>query len=229
MVVWFQFRGSPLWQPDFNHNAPLIESLGITQVKYRTWIHFYSIIVILISHDHYHYLEHHCYLWTGFHHKMPCRNELIPIFTPAQFPSPPGGEFTIRASGTTSSMQAKPGPQTYLAWITCNAMTELWSTGCAVSPPRSKSVRKISYIWCSLKMWQRYSSPANLDGPTMKNVMMVGWRKSRNSIPQEVMAMANQRKPGTDYLVLGLTEKHPSDRKAWSGKLRSAFRLDPPL
>ena len=33
----------------------------------------------------------------------------------------------------------------------------------------------------------------------------------------------------TDRQALGLTETHPSDRKAWSGRLRSAVRLDPPL
>ena len=32
-----------------------------------------------------------------------------------------------------------------------------------------------------------------------------------------------------DRLALGLTETQPSDRKAWSGRLRSAVRLDPPL
>ena len=32
-----------------------------------------------------------------------------------------------------------------------------------------------------------------------------------------------------DRQALGLTETHPSDRKAWSGRLRSAVRLDPPL
>ena len=32
-----------------------------------------------------------------------------------------------------------------------------------------------------------------------------------------------------DRLALGQTETHPSDRKAWSGRRRSAARLDTPL
>ena len=32
-----------------------------------------------------------------------------------------------------------------------------------------------------------------------------------------------------DFLALGLTETHPSHRKAWSGRLRSVVRLDPHL
>ena len=77
----------------------------------------------------------------------------------------------------------------------------------------------------------RYSAPADLDGTTMK---MVGWRTSWNLIPQEVVAVAAVRKTWTEMsdmsgLVLGLTKTHPSDRKAWSIRLRSAVRLDPPL
>ena len=32
-----------------------------------------------------------------------------------------------------------------------------------------------------------------------------------------------------DYLALGLTETHPSNRKAWSRRIRSAVGLDPSL
>ena len=50
-------------------------------------------------------------------------------------------EFTIRVSGVPFSMQVKPGPQPHLICITCNAMTGLWSGGCAVSSQRSQLAR----------------------------------------------------------------------------------------
>ena len=74
-----------------------------------------------------------------------------PSSSPAHFPSPPEEEFTIHVSGVPCSMQAKPGPQPHPICIACNAMTELWFTGCAVSPPRTKS----------------YSAPADSDGMAM--------------------------------------------------------------
>ena len=85
------------------------------------------------------------------------------LSSPAPFPSPLGAEFIIQASEAPCSVQANPGPQTYLICIACNAVTRLWSTGCAVSPSRRKPARKISWRGCSLTIWQRYSAPVDSD------------------------------------------------------------------
>ena len=52
----------------------------------------------------------------------------------------------------------------HLIFIACNAMTELWSAGCVVSPPRTKSACKISWRRCSLMIWQRYCHLERNDG-----------------------------------------------------------------
>ena len=79
---------------------------------------------------------------------------------------------------------------------------------------------KISWRGCSLTIRQRYSAPADWDGTAMQNVAMVGWRKSRNAIPREVVAIRKIyiEVVGIDCPALGLTEPHPSDRKALSGR-----------
>ena len=102
------------------------------------------------------------------------------------FLSPPEEEFAIRASVTPCFMQAKPGPQPHLICIACNAMTRLWSVECPVSPPRTESAR--SWRGRSLTIWRRSCAPVDSDGMAMSNVVMVGWRMSRNSIPCEVVA-----------------------------------------
>ena len=68
-----------------------------------------------------------------------------PSSPPAHFPSPPEEEFTMCASGAPSAMQEKPGPQPYLICTTCNAMTKLWFTGCAVSTPKTSLQLARSY------------------------------------------------------------------------------------
>ena len=47
------------------------------------------------------------------------------------------------------------------------------------------------------------------------------WRSCLKKTWTEVIDM--------DCLALGLAETQPSERKAWSGRLRSAVRLDPPI
>ena len=118
-----------------------------------------------------------------------------PSSPPAHLASHPEEEFTLRLSGVSCSIQAKAGPHRYWSCIACNLTTELWFARCAASPPSTKSARKISRRGCTLIIWQKYSAPAVSDGMAMLNVTMVGWKKSRNSIPLEVMAVATPRKP----------------------------------
>ena len=59
--------------------------------------------------------------------------------------------------------------------------------------PHQFPIGASSALW-SLMTWQGYPAPVNSDGITMWYVVMVGWRKSRNSIPLEVAAMVAQRK-----------------------------------
>ena len=87
-------------------------------------------------------------------------SELLPVLTSRQFPSLRDVEFTIRVSGVPCSMQAKPGFHPYLICIVCNAIIELGFVGCKVSPPRTKSARRISWRGRSLTTWQRYSALA---------------------------------------------------------------------
>ena len=49
------------------------------------------------------------------------------------------------------------------------------------------------------RIWRRHSTPINSDGMAMLNVVMVGWRKSRNSISYEVVATVALRKPGQKW------------------------------
>ena len=117
-----------------------------------------------------------------------------------------------------------------------NATTELWPAGCTVSPPRTKSARKLSWGGCSLAIWKKYCAPAHSDGTVVQNVAMVGWRKS---FPQKITSTGGcvRCRPekawtkiiGTYCLVLGLTETHSSERKARSGRFKSAVKLDPTL
>ena len=57
-------------------------------------------------------------------------------------------------------------------------------------------------IWlCLLETMQlddpeNYSAAVDPDGMTMPNVVMVGWRQFRNSIPQEVVDVVALRNPG---------------------------------
>ena len=90
-------------------------------------------------------------------------NKLLPVLTSRSFLSSPEEEFTIPVPGVPCSIQAKPGPQPYPTCIACNAMTKLWFAGCAVSPPRTKSARWISWRGCSFMIWQKYSVPSHVE------------------------------------------------------------------
>ena len=104
-----------------------------------------------------------------------------PSSPPAYLPPAPEGELIVHAPGASCSMQAKPWPLPHLNCISFNAMTGIWSAGCAVSPPRTKSNFKISKRGCGLPIWRRYSVPVDSDGMAILNVAMFGWRKSRSS------------------------------------------------
>ena len=52
--------------------------------------------------------------------------------------------------------------QPYLTFTACNATTEVWSAGCTVSPPKTKSAHKISWRGCSLMIRQKYSTDSDV-------------------------------------------------------------------
>ena len=78
-----------------------------------------------------------------------------PSSPPAHFPSPPEEDFTICQERHATCKQYL-GPK--LIRIAYDAMTELWCAGCAVSLPRTKSARTISWGGCSFTIWQRDSA-----------------------------------------------------------------------
>ena len=90
-----------------------------------------------------------------------------PSSFPAHFPSPPEEEFTIHASGAPCPFETEPGSQPHLIHMASKAMADLLSAGYALSPARTKSARKISCRECSLRIWQRYSTPADSNGSAM--------------------------------------------------------------
>ena len=68
-------------------------------------------------------------------------------------------------------MQVKPVPPPYMI---CNDRAMIrWS----------------SWRECSLTIWQRHSAHTESDGTAMSKVAMVAWGKSRNLIPQEIVAV----------------------------------------
>ena len=133
----------------------------------------------------------------------------------AHFLSPPEEEVTIRASGARCSMEAKLGPQPYLICIAFNAMTELWSARCAVQVSSQDLLERMQ-LDDQAKVPRTHRIRWHGDAEHS----MAGWRKSRNSIPQEVVAIRKTyiEVVGIDCPALGLTEPHPSDRKARSGR-----------
>ena len=78
---------------------------------------------------------------------------------------------------------------------------------------------------------QRYSAPTD-SGHVERNA---GWlEKVQKLSPTGGRGRGHPKNTSTEVIdmdcqKLGLTETHPSDRKAWSDRLRSAVRLDPPL
>ena len=77
-------------------------------------------------------------------------NELLPVLTAALSHRPQRKNFQFMRQECHAPCKRNLGPnihQTCLAW---NTMTKQGPAGCAVSSPRSKSARKISWRWCSL-------------------------------------------------------------------------------
>ena len=108
---------------------------------------------------------------------------------------PPSRSFPITSRGRVcslcirSAMLHKRNIRFYLICIACNAMTRLWSAGKGVSPPRTKSARKIFWGGCSLTILQKHSIPFNSDRMAMWNVGMVDWRMYRNPVSCEVVSV----------------------------------------
>ena len=104
---------------------------------------------------------------------------------------------------------------------------------CIETGPRS--ARKI-WRGCSLTIWQRYvlrTRRLRWHGHVERSD---GWQKRVQKLnPTGGRGCGRPKKTWTEVIVkdcqaLGLiTETHPSDRKALSGRFRSAVRLDPPL
>ena len=97
-----------------------------------------------------------------------------------------------------------------------------WSTGCAVSPPRTMSAHKIYWRECCLMIWQSYSLSVDLEcsNGCLNKVQKLNTTGGRDhdrfkKTCREVIRLA-----------LGLTEIHLSDNKAWSATPKSAIKLD---
>ena len=90
----------------------------------------------------------------------------LPIFCqkpPYPHPLTPRPPFSL-------SSPTKPEPQPHLICIAWNAITELWFTGCVVSPPRTMWACKISWRGWSFTIWRRYSPPADSGDMSMLNI-----------------------------------------------------------
>ena len=133
--------------------------------------------------------------------------------------------FTIRAPGALCFIQTNPGPQLYLICIDCNTMTRSWSAGCAVSPPRNKSACKmqlkdLAKVLCT--RWLRWHGYVKHRDGCLKKVQKLNPIVCRGcGHPRETWTKVI----GMDCLALGVVEIHPSNKKACSGRFRSAVRL----
>ena len=150
-------------------------------------------------------------------------NELLSVLTSRLFPSPPEEEFTIHASGVPCSMQAKPGPKPH---PTCIAMAELWFAKCA----KSKLAGSLGGDAARRSGKGTPHRRLRWHGHVERSL---GWLKKVQKLnPIGGRGRGRPKKTWTavidmDCLALGLTETHPTDRKAWSG--RCAVTLDTPL
>ena len=110
-------------------------------------------------------------------------------------PSPPEMNFTNSAWEAPCSMQAKPGPKPHLISIAYNTMTGLWSAECAVSPPRIKSARNISWRGCSRTIRRRYTLPVDSKDTTILNAVMVyPWLTNVHNLNPEGVHGSNRPK-----------------------------------
>ena len=114
---------------------------------------------------------------------------------------------------STMLMQAKLGPQPYPTCIACDVTTERWFAGCAESPTRTKSARRISWRECSLAIWQRCSAPTDSDIGCSN-----GWLKNVQKLnPTSDRGRGRHKKTWTelidmDRLALGLSPTHPTGK-----------------
>ena len=118
---------------------------------------------------------------------------------------------------TTWTLMPKRLLQTQLICITCNAMSQLWSSWYVVSP-RTMSAHKISCRGCSLMSWRiRYSAPAS----QMTRPCRTWWwlaEEIQKLYPRGGHGHGHPKKTWPeethmDCLELGLTKSHPSNGK----------------
>ena len=106
-------------------------------------------------------------LGTRYYRKMPCRMEQIQRV--AARPHSLSFPIASRARCVRSVMlhASATWAATLFDLVVYNAMTPLWFAGCAGSPHRTKSARRIAWKGYSLTIWQRYSAPADSEGTAM--------------------------------------------------------------
>ena len=157
-------------------------------------------------------------------------NELLSVLTSRSFP------ITFRRRVYSSCVRsvmlyARETWTPTLSDLHCmqrNGRAKMWIAGCVVSPPRTKSARRISWGGCSLTLrtrqlrWYGHVEYSDVQLKKFSKLNLTGGRGPGHPKKTwtEVINM--------DCLALGLTETHLSDRKAWSVRLRPAVRLDPP-
>ena len=156
-----------------------------------------------------------------------------PSSLPAHFRSPPEEEFTINMSGAPCSMQADPGHQLCQFCIASNVMTQLWSVVCGVTTKNQVSSQDI------LERMQLVDVAKVLRTRRLRwhghEEHIDGWlEKVQRLNPTGGRGQGRPKKTwteliGKECLALGLAGNHPFYKKAWSGRLRSAIRLDLPL
>ena len=126
-------------------------------------------------------------LWTRSHHQMPCRMGQI-----QRAPAHSHIRLIFHHMQRKSLQFAR---QEHHAWckrnrdkncVACNPMTGLWPAVYEVSPQRTKSASKRRR---SSTTWRKYSTFIHSGGIANSHAVMVGYRKSRNLNPQEVVAV----------------------------------------
>ena len=130
----------------------------------------------------------------------------------------PWGLLILSVSGGPCSMQEKPGPQSYL---TCIRTEDHISTQDLLERMLFDDLAKV--LGTRRIRWHIHVKRSDGWLKKVQKLNAIGGRSCGclKKTWTEVTAM--------DCVALGWTEIHPSDRKAWSGRLRSAVRLDPSL
>ena len=99
----------------------------------------------------------------SLHHKMPCmgQNQWAPTCPPC-----PHLHRKISRKGVSCSMEGKSGPQPNMICIVRSIVTtHLWSPGCTVATPRTKSARKSSIGRDVKSLMRRWRNMAALSLP----------------------------------------------------------------